>query len=206
MSIQINEVKTAQQLKQFIHLPAKIHKNHSNWVPPIYWDDNEFFNPKKNRSFDYCSHILLLATQDNEVVGRIMGLINHKYNQSHNEQDARFSFMETYNDVDVAHALIQHIEIWAKERGMKNLVGPLSFSDKDPQGMMVDGFSETLVIATNCNFPYQPELLTQLGFEKKVDLVTYKIDIPKIIPPLYQKIFDRKLISNKIRVVEFKSH
>lgn len=206
MSIQINEVKTAQQLKQFIHLPALIHKDHSNWVPPIYWDDKEFFNPKKNRSFDYCSHILLLATQDNEVVGRIMGLINHKYNQSHNEQDARFSFMETYNDVDVAHALIQHVEIWAKERGMKNLVGPLSFSDKDPQGMMVDGFSETLVIATNCNFPYQPELLTQLGFEKKVDLVTYKIDIPKIIPPLYQKIYARKLISNKIRVVEFKSH
>jgi len=204
MKIEIIEVKTRKQLKAFIHLPAKIHKNHSNWVPPIYKDEWQFFDPKKNRSFDYCDSIRLLAYGNKKVVGRIMGLINHKYNNAHNEEDARFSFMETYNNQNIANELINYVEEWAVSKGMKNLVGPLSFSDKDPQGMMVEGFDQSLVIATNCNLRYQVELLENLGFSKKVDLLTYKIDIPKVIPELYEKIYQRRLVSNNIHTIEFK--
>ena len=59
--IVIEEVRNSRQLHQFIHLPAAIHKDHSNWVPPIYMDEKEFFNPKKNKSFQSCDTILLLA-------------------------------------------------------------------------------------------------------------------------------------------------
>ncbi|HCC29218.1 MAG TPA: hypothetical protein DEQ03_04045, partial [Marinilabiliales bacterium] len=152
-----------------------------------------------------CDYIRLLAFKDGQAVGRVMGLVNHKYNQSHNEEDARFSFMETYNDQEVANALIEAVHQWAKDKGMKNLVGPLSFSDKDPQGMMVEGFEQPLVIATNCNFPYQVNLLENMGFGKKVDLVTYKIDIPEVIPDLYQKTYERRLVANNIHVIEFKT-
>jgi len=205
MRIEIVEVQTRKQLKEFIHLPAKIHKNHSNWVPPIYMDEWQFFDPKKNRSFDYCDYIRLIAYENKKVVGRILGLVNHKYNKAHNEEDARFAFMETYNNQNVANELINHVEEWAVSKGMKNLVGPLSFSDKDPQGMMVEGFDQSLVIATNCNLRYQVELLENLGFEKKVDLLTYKIDVPKVIPELYQKICERRLVSNNIHTIEFSS-
>jgi GNAT superfamily N-acetyltransferase len=205
MGIKIIEVTTKKQLKEFIHLPAKIHQNHSNWIPPIYMDEWVFFDPKKNPLFGHCDYIRLLAFKDGQAVGRVMGLVNHKYNQSHNEEDARFSFMETYNDQEVANALIEAVHQWAKDKGMKNLVGPLSFSDKDPQGMMVEGFEQPLVIATNCNFPYQVNLLENMGFGKKVDLVTYKIDIPEVIPDLYQKIYERRLVANNIHVIEFKT-
>ena len=83
MEIIIKEVKTKCDLYKFIHLPAKIHKNHKNWVPPLYMDEWEYFNPKKNRSFDHCDHILLLAFKDGKVVGRCMGLIHHDYNKTH---------------------------------------------------------------------------------------------------------------------------
>jgi GNAT superfamily N-acetyltransferase len=205
MKIEIIEVETREQLKAFIHLPAKIHKNHSNWVPPIYMDEWKFFDPKKNRSFDYCDSIRLLAYENKKVVGRILGLINHKYNNAHHEEDARFAFMETYNNQNVANELINYVEEWAVSKGMKNLVGPLSFSDKDPQGMMVEGFDQSLVIATNCNLRYQVELLNNLGFLKKVELLTYKIDIPKVIPELYEKIYQRRLVSNNIHTIEFNS-
>ncbi|MFA5328154.1 MAG: hypothetical protein WC384_10220 [Prolixibacteraceae bacterium] len=202
----IREIKTKKELRQFIHLPAKIHHNHSNWVPPIYMDDWEFFNPKKNKSFDSCDTVLLLALRDSNVVGRIMGIIHHKYNEKHNENNARFAFFETWNDDEVAFSLIQAIENWAKEKGMVRLVGPLAFSDKDPQGFLIEGFDEPAVIASNCNFPYQVELLEKNSFAKEVDLVVYQIKIPEIIPEFYLKIYERaKKLNHGLHVLEFES-
>lgn len=204
--IVIQEVKSKRELHKFIHLPAKIHSNHSNWVPPIYMDEMEFFNSKKNKSFDSCDTILLLAYRSNEVVGRIMGIIHRKYNEKHQEKHARFSFFETWNDDEVATLLIRQIENWAHEKGMVRLIGPLAFSDKDPQGFLIEGFDEPAVIASNCNFPYQVDLLEKNNFEKEVDLVVYQIKIPNPIPEFYLKIYDRALrLNHGLHLLEFTS-
>jgi GNAT superfamily N-acetyltransferase len=205
-SITIQEVNSKKDLRKFIHLPAAIHKDHSNWVPPIYMDDWEFFNPKKNKSFDSCDTQLLLAYRKNKVVGRIMGVIHRKYNEKHQESCARFAFFETWNDLEVAKALIHSVENWAREKGMSRLVGPLAFSDKDPQGFLIEGFDEPAVIAANCNFPYQVELLEKIEFTKEVDLVEYKINIPNPLPEFYLKIEERATRMNQgLRVLEFTS-
>lgn len=204
--ITVQEVKSKKELKEFIHLPAVIHQNHLNWVPPIYMDEWEFFNPKKNKSFQSCDTILLLAYHNNKVVGRIMGIIHHKYNEKHQENRARFAFFETWNDEDVATALIQSIENWARKKGMNQLIGPLAFSDKDPQGMLIEGFDEPAVIASNCNFPYQAELIDKNGYTKEVDLVVYQIKIPDPIPEFYQKIYERAVgLNHGLHVLEFTS-
>ena len=207
MSVEIKEVKTRKQLKDFIYLPEKIHKNHKNWVPPIYMDEFSFFNPKKNKSFSYSDTIMLLAYRDGEPVGRIMGIIQKRYNQLHNENDARFAFMETYEDFEVFKALIERVEQWAREKGCDNLVGPLGFSDKDPQGFMIKGFDQPIVIASNANFPYMPKFLERLGYKKKVDLVVYQIKVPDKIPELYQRLYDRVMerFKDKIKVYEFRT-
>lgn len=206
MAILIKPVSSRRELKEFIHLPAKIHINHKNWVPPIYLDDWEFFNPKKNRAFDHCDTILALATKDEKVVGRIMGIISHEYNKSHNEDHGRFAFIETWNDQEVYHALIDFIAGWAKEKGMVKLVGPLAFSDKDPQGFLYEGFDEPVSIASNCNFPYMVDLTVKEGFEKKCDLVVYKVPVPIEMPEFYKKISERFNRNNpNLRVLEFTS-
>lgn len=203
-AIEIREVTTKQQLHQFIYLPAEIHKDHSNWVPPIYMDEKEFFNPKKNKSFQMCDTIMALAYRGNKVVGRIMGIIHKKYNVDHNEKHARFAFFETWNDHDVASALLGYIETWAKEKGMIRLIGPLAFSDKDPQGFLIEGFDEPAVIASNCNFPYQVELLYANNFSKEIDLIVYQIKVPNPVPEFYLKIQERAIRMNKnIRIIEF---
>ena len=202
----VREVQSKKDLRKFICLPAAIHQNHANWVPPIYMDEFEFFNPNKNKSFQFCDTILLLAFRGNEVVGRIMGIIHHKYNESHQENNTRFAFFETWNDPEVAAALIQAVEDWARAKGTVKLVGPLAFSDKDPQGFLIEGFDEPSVIASNCNFPYQVELLEQLNFSKEVDLVVYQIPIPNPIPEFYTKIAERAQRMNPgVRVLEFTS-
>ena len=206
MDVKVYPVKTKNDLRKFIHLPAKIHKNHSNWVPPIYMDDWQFFNPKKNRTFSYCDTILLLASQNGEVVGRVMGIISHKYNKAKNENNARFCFLETYDNFDVAKALLENIENWAKSKGAIKLVGPLGFSDKDPQGLLIEGFNEPNVIASNCNFPYLTNLVEKAGFAKEIDLVVYKVMIPDQIPDFYARILQRAQKNNKdLRIIDFKS-
>lgn len=205
MQINIIEVTSRRQLRTFIKLPARIHADHPNWVPPIYLDDRSYFNKKKNRLFRHCDTVLALAYQQDKPVGRIMGIINLRYNAATGEQDARFCFMETRDNPEVFHALIAYVEDWAIQRGCTNLVGPLGFNDKDPQGFMVEGFDEPVVLSTNCNFPFMPELIQREGYQKKVDCVVYKVPVPEQIPDFYRAIAKRTQSNLTLKVLEFSS-
>jgi ribosomal protein S18 acetylase RimI-like enzyme len=204
MEIVVKPVCTKQDMKKFIHLPARIHKGHSNWIPPLYSDDWAFFSSKKNKSFGYSDVIMLLAYRENELVGRIMGVINRKYNQQHREKHARFNYLETWDDREVIDVLLRHVEDWAIGKGMEKLVGPLAFSDKDPQGYLISGFNEPISLATHCNYEYLVTHLESLGFTKDIDLVVYKIKIPEQTPNLYLKVAERSKRNNPgIRLLEF---
>jgi len=206
MSIEIREVSGRHELKKFIFLPAKIHKDHKNWVPPVYVDERVFFNPSKNDSFSHSDTILFLAWVDGEPVGRVMGIINHHYNQRTGENDARFCFLECYDDFEVANELVKSVENWAREKKCNNLVGPLGFSDKDPQGLLVEGYDKPVVIASNCNFPFQVGFVEKMGYGKKTDLVVYQLMVPETIPEYYIKISERAIRNNPgLKVIEPKS-
>jgi hypothetical protein len=206
MEIKIKEVKNKKDLKKFIYLPAQIHKNHKNWVPPVYMDEFNFYNPKKNISFNHSQTILFLAYKENKVVGRVMGIIPTQYNEIHNEQDVRFGFIETYNDKEVFHALIKAVEDWGKKNKCKNIVGPLGFSDKDPQGFLIEGFDAPPIISANINFPYMPKLIEEENYTKKTDLVVYNVPVPNEIPEFYKAIYQRVLRNNpKLNIIDFKT-
>ncbi len=205
MAINICEVSSRKDLKRFIFFPEKIHSKHKNWVPPIYDIEWDFYNPLKNRSFQHCTTILYLAYRDQNPVGRIMGIINHTYNSLHQENNARLFAFDCFNDYEVAQALTGAVEEWALKLGMKKVVGPLGFSDKEPMGFMIEGFDEPVAIDTNCSLPYMVELMKQCGYEKEVDLHEYKILVPPEIPDFYNTINKRVLRNQKITVLEFKS-
>jgi len=204
MEIVIKAVCSKSDLRKFIHLPAKIHKDHKNWIPPLYSDEWEFFNEKKNKSFEYSDVVMLLAYRGKKVLGRVMGIINYKYNEIHKQKYARFNYLETWDDREVSAVLLQHVEDWARMKGMKKLVGPLAFSDKDPQGYLIEGFNEPISIATHCNYAYVIDHLEALGFKKDIDLVVYKIEIPDKTPALYSKVAERALRNNPgLELLEF---
>ena len=95
-----------------------------------------------------------------------MGIINKRYNEIHKEQHGSFCFMESYEDQEVVHSLISKVENWARERGMIKLVGPLAFSDKDPQGFQIEGFEYPKFIVCPTNSSYLPEMIPVEGYEK----------------------------------------
>ena len=203
--IVIKEVLTRKDLREFIFLPAKVHRGESDWLPPIYMDEWELYNKKKNKSFKYADALLLLAYKNGKPAGRIMGIINKRYNTINHEQHGRFCFMECFNDQEVFHALISHIEVWARENGMTRLVGPLGFSDKDPQGFQIEGFEYPPFITSANNSPYMNQLIEYEGYEKKVDLVNYLAEMPKVFPHIYERVLERVEKTDGYKIIEFAS-
>lgn len=201
----IKEVLTRKDLRDFIYLPEKVHRGESNWLPPIYMDEWGLYDKKKNKSFQYAEGYILMAYKDGRPVGRIMGLINRRYNSIHNEEHGRFCFMECYNDPEVFHALITRIEDWARENGMSKLVGPLGFSDKDPQGFQIEGFEYPMFITSANNSPYMVSLIENEGYVKKVDLVDYLGDIPKEFPLVFERVLQRVNKTDEFKITEFQT-
>lgn len=203
--VEIVEVATRRQLKEFIFLPEKIHKNHSNWLPPVYLDEFKFFDPKKNHAFSHCDTKLYLAYKGWEVVGRIMGIIHHQYNQVRGEKTARFGFIECYNDEEVAHLLLSTIENWARKFDVVKIIGPYGFSDKDPQGLQISGFEYMPILATAVNFPYMVDLVEKNGYTKDIDCLVYKLDLTKPLPEVYNRIIQRFDSRKDFECKEFKT-
>ena len=203
MGIEIKEAKGRKDLRRFIYLPEKIHADHKNWVPPLYMDEWKYFSPKKNKAFSYCDTVLYLAYKDNKCVGRIMGIINKRYNEFKNEKAARFGYLESWKDKEVVKALLDYIESWAREKGMNSIIGPYGFTDQDPEGFLIDGFDSTVTVPNYYNFKWMPSFVEELGYEKDMDCVVYKIDVPKEIPEFYKRIRKRLERRGEFKILEF---
>lgn len=201
--IEIIEVREKQHLREFIYFPEKLHRHHANWVPPIYADEWQYFNPKKNRAFTYSSARMFLAYRGKDVCGRIMGIINHRYNNLRRENNARFGYLECVNDQEVAHQLLRTVELWAKSQGMSRIVGPMGFTDQDPEGFLIEGFEHPPTLATYYNFEYIIQLVENEGYTKEIDYVVYKIDLNEPPPSFYQKIYQRVLLKKEFTLIEF---
>ncbi|MBN2666752.1 MAG: hypothetical protein JXR67_09595 [Bacteroidales bacterium] len=201
----VKEVQSRRELREFIHLPAKVHKGEPVWLPPLYSDEWHLFDKKKNRSYSYADTAFFIAWKDKKPVGRIMTLINNRYNEIKKEKHGRFSFMECYNDREIFHALISKAEEWVRDRGMVKIVGPMGFSDKDPQGFQIEGFEYPYLFTAPTNSPYMPAMLAEEGYTKEIDLVNYNLPIPESYPPVYLKALERYSRNGEISIIEFKS-
>lgn len=204
MDITIKEVKTRKDLKTFIYLPEKIHAGRKNWVHPIYMDEWKYFDAKKNKSFAYCKTVLLLALKDGEAAGRVMGIINDRYNEYKNENTVRFGNLETWEDESVVRALLQEVEEWGRKNGMTKIVGPYGFTDQDPEGFLIEGFENRATIATYYNYEWMPKLVEKQGYSKDIDYFVYRIEVPKEMPEFYRKIYERAKRKGDYHILEFK--
>lgn len=173
--IEVKEVKTKKDIKTFVDFPTKLYKDCKFYSYPFRSDELANFNPKKNLSLKNCDMVAYLAYCDGKVVGRIMGIIQKIYNEKVNEKRARFSRFDAINDLEVAKALFETIEKWAKNKGMEIVHGPLGFSDLDREGMLVEGFDEMCTFEEWYNFPYYKDLIEACGYSKEADWLERKI-------------------------------
>ena len=177
--VQIVEVKNKKDRKKFIDFPTKLYKGVKQYVHPLRMSEFELFDPKKNVSFDECDAIYFLAYKDGELVGRIAGILQKAYNKKANEKRVRFTRFDCVNDKEVAKALFDSVEEWAKNLGMDTIHGPMGFNDMDREGMLIEGFDEIATFEEAYNYDYYKDLVEYCGYEKEVDWVEFNITIPK---------------------------
>lgn len=185
MSVIIKKVTTRDEIRSFIHFGIKLYEGNEFYVPPLIYDEMATLNREKNPAFEHCDAAYFMAYRNDEIVGRIAVIINHKANQIWKERNARFGFVDFIDDDEVVDTLFGAAESWARFRGMEKIHGPLGFSDMDHEGMLVEGFDKISTMQTLYNYPYYPTQLERIGFVKDQDWVEYLIRIPDEIPERY---------------------
>ncbi len=199
--ITIQQVSTPQAVKSFIDFPLHLYKNCPYFVPPLYADEKKLVASGGNTT--NADSIFLLAYDENhKVVGRIQGIIEKQYNQIHHTAKARFTRFDSINDLAVAKALFSAVEKWGKARGMKEICGPLGYTDLDREGLLVEGFEENSTFEEQYNYPYYQTLLENCGFVKDADWLEFELTRPEIRNEMLHRVAVRSLELNKLHVAK----
>ena len=191
MNVIVKEVRNRGDLRKFVHFPNALYKDNPYYVPQIESMDRDTLTPSKNHAFEVCEGKYWLAYDEKgRVVGRVAGIINHRYNEKVGEKICRFGWIDFIDDRDVSEALMHAVEAYAREKGMNRVSGPTGFLEFDAAGILVQGFDQLPTAYGKYNAPYYEGHLLALGYRKEVDFVEYRILVPDIIPDRYARMAD----------------
>ena len=205
MSVEVIKVETIKQLKEFVNYNYELYKNCPYAVPELYEDAVNTLRKDRNAAFEFCDADYFLALRDGKIVGRVAAIINKRANEQWGLKAARFGWVDFIDDAEVSAALMAAVEQWARERGMTELQGPLGFTDFDREGMLVEGFDRLGTMATIYNYPYYPQHMERLGFEKDADWVEFLIKVPEKNWEKAERLSAIIARKYKLRVVKCKS-
>lgn len=189
--IKIVPVTTKKGLRAFIQFYYDLYKGNKFAVPFLRLDEWNTLSKDKNPAFEFCDAQYFLAIDYSvpKVVGRVAAIINHRANEQWNKKQVRFGWLDFIDDMEVSCKLLDAVADWGREHKMEEMVGPLGFTDMDPEGMLTMGFDQLGTMATIYNYDYYPKHMERLGgFEKDNDYVEFKLFVPKTVPEKYAKV------------------
>lgn len=189
-TIKIKKVETRKDLERFIDFHYDLYKDNEYDVPTLFSDDLNTLSKDKNAAFEFSEAEYFMAFDGRgRMVGRVAAIINHRANKRWGRKCVRFGWIDFIDDIYVSKALFDAVEKYGKSKGMEEMIGPLGFTDLDPEGMLTMGFDQLGTMATIYNYPYYPEHMEKLGdFEKDNDYVEFKLMVPDKVPEKYTKI------------------
>ena len=188
MAVQIKTVTTKKELKTFVRFANKLYKGNRYYVPSMPLDDLNTLDKNVNAAFEFCEAEYFLAYKDGKLAGRVAAIINNKANEAWNVNQVRFGWFDFIDDIEVSKALLDSVIAFGRSRGVEQIVGPLGFTDFDPEGMLVEGFDKLSTMALIYNHPYYPEHMKQLGYEKETGWVEYRLTLPDEVPERHAKV------------------
>lgn len=191
MKYNIIKVETRRDLKRFISFHYDLYRGSRYDAPTLFEDEWRTLSKDKNAAFDFSeADYFMVTTEKGKVLGRIAAIINHKANDRWQRKAVRFGWVDFVDDKEVSRLLFEKVEQWGRERGMREIVGPLGFTDLDPEGMLTWGFDELGTMSTIYNHDYYPRHMEALGYGKDTGYVEMKLFVPKEVPEKYSKISD----------------
>lgn len=200
--VNIREVKSRRDIREFIELPLRLYRGCENFVPPLYGDEKKLI--LSGGKPDVAESVFFLAERDGETVGRIQGILQRQYNQLHGVKRIRFTRFDSINDTEVSGALFGAVEEWGRARGMTELCGPLGYSDLDREGLLIEGFDEDSTFEEQYNYDYYPALCEAAGLTKEVDWLEFELKAPEKRNEMLKRVADKVMKMHNLHVASTK--
>ena len=205
MALEIREITTRKELKQFIEFTNTLYRECEYYCPPLFFDEMNCFDKEKNPALEVCDYKLWMAYRDGKAVGRIAGVINYKANEKWGYKNARFGWFDFIDDLEVSKALLDTVAAWGKEKGMTAINGPVGFTDFDHQGLLLEGYDYLAPMASLYNFPYYVKHFDAYGLTKDADWIEIQVYPPTCCPERLNRIAEIVKERSKVRVDKVKN-
>ena len=196
------DIRSSRQKKKFFKFLIDLYKGNAHAAPNLYSDEMGEFNPDVNDAFRFCECRMFLAYRGRKIVGRIAGIWHKHVNQKNNVKQLRFTRFDVTDDFEVTKSLFKQLVEWAKQLGMDEIIGPMSFSDLNEEGMLIEGFDRDSTYQEIYNYPYYVEHMQKLGAYKVVDWNCYLVKVPDKHDERLKKIADYPIRRNGYEVAD----
>ena len=182
---QVTPVESRKDRREFMELIWRLYRNDPNWIPPLRMNQEELVGFRKHAFYEINKCRAFLVRKDDQVVGRIVGIINYGHIKRYDEQRGFFGFFECIDDQQAANALFKAAGEYLKSEGMTDARGPCNPSLNYEIGTLVEGFTTPPTFMMTYNPPYHDKLITSFGFAKVQDLYAYdgNIEMLKTLDP-----------------------
>lgn len=205
MALEIKEITTRKELKQFIEFTNTLYRESEYYCPPLFFDEVNCFDKEKNPALEVCDYKLWMAYRDGKAVGRIAGIVNYKANEKWGYKNARFGWFDFIDDLEVSKALLDTVAAWGKEKGMTAINGPVGFTDFDHQGLLLEGYDYLAPMASLYNFPYYVKHFDAYGLTKDADWIEIQVYPPTCCPERLNRIAEIVKERSHVRVDKVKN-
>jgi hypothetical protein len=189
VALEVREVSSRRDLREFIDLPYRLHANAPQWAPPKKIERRLYLNKRFNAFFNHGEAQLFLARRDGRVVGRISAHVDHAYNTFHDARWGWFGFFELEDDPEAARALLDAAEEWLAARDCDRMVGPADFTLNEESAILIEGHELPAMIKQSWHPPYYQALCEGAGLEKAMDFFMWNLEVTdrsKVLPVLFE--------------------
>lgn len=204
--IRVIKVSNHQEMNDFLNITDKIYAGCAQYVPDMRSDVHAMFASNGNSGQSTTETQPFVAYRGQEVVGRVVGVVNRKANEVWKTRNVRFSMIEFIDDLTVSKALLDAVADWGKTLGMEKLQGPMGVTDFDKEGMLVEDFELRGSMTAYYNPAYYPRHMEQLGLVKEADWLQVRIQIPKEVPPRYARVAQYAREQFGLKVIKASQH
>jgi hypothetical protein len=181
----IIEVNSKKDKKDFIQIACSIYKNEKNWIRPLDKDINSVFDPKTNKAFRKGDVKRWILKNNNETIGRIAAF----YSSTNDKEKLRVGgcgFFECIDDEEAAKMLFDTAKNWLEKNGYNSMDGPINFGERDKWwGCLVEGFDIDPNYLQNYGKAYYQKLFENYGFQLLFRQLTF---LKKVRTPLSEKL------------------
>jgi hypothetical protein len=176
--MQIVEVLSKHDRREFIDFPKRLYKNDPFWVCQLDSALESVFDRAKNFTFKHGEAARWVLKDDKgHIIGRVAAFIDNVRSAANNQPTGGLGYFEVIESREAAFLLFDTAREWLANLGMEAMDGPVNFGENDNNwGLLVEGF-----IQQGFGMPYHKKYyrayFEEYGFKNYFEQYSYHREI-----------------------------